>query len=125
MVEEGRTGVFNATGPAEPLTMGAVLETCKAVSESDAVMRWAPASFLLENEVAPWSEMPLWVPESEGAGFSSIDCSKAIRDDLTFRPLTDIVRDTLEWAKTLPEDRPLRAGIQPEKEAEVLAKLAG
>ena len=105
--------------------MGTVLDSCRAVSGSDAVLRWAPASFLLENEVAPWSEMPLWVPESEGAGFSAIDCSKAIRDGLTFRPLTDIVHDTLAWAKTMPADRELRAGIKPEKEAAVLAKLLG
>ncbi len=123
MVEEGRTGVYNATGPAEPLTMGTVLDTCKSVSGSDAVMRWATASFLLEHEVAPWTEMPLWVPESEGAGFSAIDCSKAIREGLNFRPLKEIVRDTLAWAGTLPEDRELRAGIKPEKEASVLAKL--
>jgi 2'-hydroxyisoflavone reductase len=149
MAEEGKTGVYNATGPARPLTMGEVLESCVAVAGSDdfaqsrrgaketehadeaggastngAVLHWAPEKFLLENEVAPWSEMPLWVPESEGAGFSAIDCSKAIADGLTFRPLREIVRDTLEWANTWPEDRPLRAGIAPEKEAAVLAKLA-
>ena len=123
MMEEGRIGVYNATGPAEPLTMGTVLDACKSVSGSDAVMRWAPASFLLENEVAPWSEMPLWVPESEGAGFSAINCAKAIRDGLRFWPLNEIVRDTLTWSGTLPKDRELRAGIKPEKEAAVLAKL--
>jgi len=125
MVEAGRTGVYNATGPAGPLTMGEVLDTCKSVSGSDAVLRWAPEEFLLKNEVAPWSEMPLWVPESEGAGFSAIDCSKAIADGLTFRPLPETVRDTLDWTKTWPEERPLRVGITAEKEAAVLQKLSG
>ena len=123
MVEAGQTGVYNATGPDSPLTMGEVLNACKTISGSDAVFRWAPAEFLLANEVAPWTEMPLWVPESEGAGFSAIDCSKATAAGLTFRPLADIVRDTLDWAKTLPEDHSLRAGISPEKEAATLERL--
>ena len=120
MIEQGRTGVYNATGPDTPLTMGEVLDMCRAVTGSDAVLRWAPEKFLLEAEVTPWSEMPLWVPESEGAGFSAIDCSKAISHGLTFRPLEEIVRATYEWTKTWPAERPLRAGITPEKEAATL-----
>lgn len=124
MVEEGRTGLFNATGPERPLTIGEVLETCRRVSGSDAVFRWASVEQLEKAEVAAWTEMPLWVPESEGAGFSAIDCWKAIGAGLTFRPLEDIVRDTLEWARTLPEDRALHAGLAPEKEAAALKLLA-
>ncbi|HLJ57302.1 MAG TPA: NAD-dependent epimerase/dehydratase family protein [Chthonomonadaceae bacterium] len=125
VAEDGLTGVYNATGPAGPLTMGEVLDSCIRIAESDARLRWAPPSFLAEQEVAAWSEMPLWVPDSEGAGFSAIDCSKAIRDGLTFRPVDTIVRDTLDWARAWPPDRTLRAGIAPDKEAAVLAALAG
>jgi 2'-hydroxyisoflavone reductase len=123
MAEQGRTGVYNATGPDTLLTMGEVLNTCKTITESDAVFQWAPEKFLLDAEVAPWTEMPLWVPESEGAGFSAIDCTKAIAHGLTFRPLEEITRATYEWTKSWPEDRPLRAGIAPEKEAAVLKRL--
>src|SRR5439155_931293 len=40
----------------------------------------------------------------------------------TFRPLADTARDTLAWFKSLPQDRQskLRAGLTPEREAEVL-----
>ncbi len=124
MVESGLTGVYNATGPDYPLTMGDVLEACKTVAASDAVFRWAPVPILNDAGVAAWTEMPIWVPESEGAGFSAIDCTKAIRAGLTFRPIEDTVRATLEWAATWPEDRALRAGISPEKEAAALALLS-
>jgi len=42
---------------------------------------------------------------------------------LTFRPLTETARDTLSWFKSQPQDRQskMKAGITPEREAEVLA----
>ncbi|HZL99372.1 MAG TPA: epimerase, partial [Planctomycetota bacterium] len=75
--------------------------------------------------VAPWSDLPVWVPATgDEVGFSSIDCRKAIAAGLAFRPAVDTARDTLAWWQTLPEERraKLRAGLSPEREAEVLAK---
>lgn len=123
MVEVYRTGVYNATGLAEPLTMGEMLETCKRVTQSSATFSWASEEVLAEAEVSPWSEMPLWVPASMGAGFSAIDCSRAMMDGLTFRPLEETTAATYEWACGWPEDRTLRAGLDPEKEARALALL--
>jgi len=55
--------------------------------------------------------------------FERIDISKAIQAGLTFRPLEETVRDTLEWAKMRPMDHEWRAGLTAEREAEVLAEL--
>jgi 2'-hydroxyisoflavone reductase len=123
MAETGGTGVFNATGPAEPLTMGRLLEECRTVSGSDATLNWVDEEFLLTAGAAPWSELPLWVPAREEAmaGFSAVSCAKAIAAGLTFRPLAGTIRDTLAWDATLPADRELRAGLKPEREAELLA----
>ena len=64
------------------------------------------------------------VPDNkENAGFSRVDISKATRAGLKFRPLTDTVRDTLEWARSRPADYEMRAGLQPEREAELLKRL--
>jgi 2'-hydroxyisoflavone reductase len=118
-LEAGRTGPYNVTGPPTP--MGEVLQTCRTVSGSDVRFTWVDEAFLLEHEVKPWSDLPLWVPEQEGwEGFSRVDSGKAVRDGLTFRPLTDTVRDTLEWDRSLPEDFPRPAGLPPEREAELL-----
>src|SRR5438067_2260734 len=65
MVEARGTGVYNATGPDYVLTMGEVLDTCRDVSGSGARFVWASEEFLHEAGVAPWSELPLWVPERE------------------------------------------------------------
>jgi 2'-hydroxyisoflavone reductase len=121
MAEQGVSGVFNATGPDYNLTMGAVLESCKTVSGSDSRFVWASEQFLLDAGAQPWTQLPLWVPDTEdNAGFSSIDCSKAFATGLTFRPLAETVRDTLAWDATRPADTERRNGLPPEREAELL-----
>jgi 2'-hydroxyisoflavone reductase len=124
LVEQRAFGIYNGTGPAETLTIGRMLETCKAVSGSDARLVWADAAFLEAQGVAPWSDMPTWVPPvGEYAGFSSVSVARAVAAGLTFRPLATTVRDTLDWWATLPEERRAKpgAGIDPEREAQVLA----
>ena len=124
LIEQKANGAYNATGPDYDLTLGTMLETCKQVSGSDAVFHWASVEFLNQNNVAPWSDMPVWVPDTpEEAGFSKVDVSKAIKAGLTFRPLADTVRDTIEWAKTRPADYVWRAGLKAEREAELLGLL--
>jgi 2'-hydroxyisoflavone reductase len=121
MVEAKQTGLYNATGPDYPLTMGQTLEACRAGTGSDAQLTWIGQEFLLAAEVQPWMGLPLWIPEEDdSAGFSAVNCNKAFAAGLTFRPLVDTVRETLAWAETLPADREWRAGITPEKEQEIL-----
>jgi len=68
--------------------------------------------------------MPAWIPDTEeDIGFAHVDISKAIEAGLRFRPLEETLRDTLEWAKTLPVDHEWKAGLTAEMEAEVLAAL--
>jgi nucleoside-diphosphate-sugar epimerase len=124
LIEENASGVYNATGPNYELTMGKLLEVSKQVSGSDANFKWAGVEFLNQNKVEAWSDMPAWIPDDEeGVGFARIDISKAIQAGLTFRPLEETVRDTLEWAHTLPTDHVWKAGLTAEREAEVLAAL--
>lgn len=125
MVERRAAGVYNATGVGRPYTMGELFDTCFQVSASGAQLTWVDEAFLAERRVQGWSDMPLWIPEAEGmGGFSTVDCCKAIAAGLRFRPVADTVRDTLAWDRTLPADRPLRAGITREREAELLAEYA-
>ena len=121
MVEAKQTGVYNATGPAYALTMEQMLDECKQVSRSDARLTWVEEKFLLAAGVGAWIEMPLWVPEKEDAlGFMQINCGRAIAAGMTFRPLADTIRKTLEWDATRPATTEWRAGIKPERELELL-----
>lgn len=123
VVEQRITGVFNADSPADSLTMRQCLESCRDVSRSDAQLTWVDTEFLAEQEVAAWSEMPIWVPaDGEYAGFGRISTAKAMAAGLGQRPLATTVGDTLNWWREQPAERrqELRAGIAPEKEAAVL-----
>jgi 2'-hydroxyisoflavone reductase len=125
MIERRGTGVYNANGLPDSLTMERVLEACKAVSKSDASFTWASEDFLLQEKVAAWSEMPLWLPE-EGAprlkGFMFINCEKAVGSGLSFRPLNDTIQDTLIWREKNHPNEELKAGIDPDKEQGLLRK---
>lgn len=96
MVEAGTTRVFNAKGPDYPLTLGELLDTCKAASGSDAWFTWVAEDFLLEQGVGPWMDLPLWLPASMNA-ITTAHSDKAYAAGLTFRPIADTVRDTLAW----------------------------
>jgi 2'-hydroxyisoflavone reductase len=122
---EARTfGVFNATGPGRPLTMGAMVAGVADAVGGGAKPVWAPRSFLDANKVSPWSDLPVWVPgQGETAGFHRRDIGRALKAGLTFRPLSATASDTLAWFRTLPADRQakMRAGLSAEREAQLLA----
>ncbi len=120
--EAGLHGAYNATGPASPLTMQALLETCRDATGSDATFTWVNEQFLLSAGVKPRMELPVWMPGAPDAG--TADCRKALCDGLEFRPLVETVQDTLAWDRSRPESAPRRAGLAPEREAEVLAAWA-
>jgi 2'-hydroxyisoflavone reductase len=121
MVENRETGIYNATGPAKPLSIGEMLSQIKGALNSDAKFTWVPADFLAQNKVEAWSDMPVWTGEESGMARTNI--TRALAKGLTFRPLAETARDTLAWFKSQPQDRQskLRAGLTPAREAELLA----
>jgi 2'-hydroxyisoflavone reductase len=122
MVEGRETGAYHATGPEVPLSMGEILETCRAVSGSDAAFTWVNERFLLDAGVEPWSELPLWLPEAEAGGAMQADVSRAVRHGLTFRHLAETARDTHAWDVSRPQADPLKAGLDGAREAGLLAR---
>jgi 2'-hydroxyisoflavone reductase len=124
MVEDGHVGIYNATGPKHKLTWTAFVYGCKAVTSSDAHFTWVDEPFLLEQQVGPWMELPLWIPTEGRADSNRVNSDKAIAVGLTFRPTAVTAKDTLDWFKQKwPEGRRFRggAGLKPDKEKTVLA----
>jgi len=114
---EGPGGVFNATGPAEPLTFADLLERARAAIGSDANVVWIDEQTLLDAEVQAWTELPLWLPGDDYAGMARADTRRALAAGLTFRSLEQTVVDTLAWDSTVDGDRPT---LSREKERTVL-----
>lgn len=118
MAEGRRAGVFNVTGPSEPLTSEELLDACVDATSSDARLVWVGEGFLVDRGVQPWSELPLWLAPSRNpgdAGFLGMDVSRALAAGLRFRPLGETIRDTLAGAEPTTE-----AGLAPERESELL-----
>lgn len=124
MAEQKAVGVYNADGPGHPLTMRGFLEACNDVAGNLADLVWVDENFILQEGVAPWSELPLWVlgSDPENAGFSWVDFGKATAAGLSHRPVVEIIRDTLAWLKTRPADVRWRAGLDRLKEASLLER---
>jgi 2'-hydroxyisoflavone reductase len=128
-VAENRTlGIFNATGPAKPLTFAEMLYGIKAVTTAGAQFLWVTDAFLAEQRIEPWTHMPVWTPDSTGdVGASRRNISRALAAGLTFRPLAVTAKDTLDWNATRSAQElqiqadARRAGITAAREAEVLA----
>lgn len=127
LVEAEASGIYNAVGPEAPINMAGLLYGVRAATSADVRITWVPAELLREHEVGAWMEMPVWVyPSPATAGFSAFDGSKAVAAGLTFLPLAETARDTLEWWKARPaEEQALRTGLAPEKEAGILADWHG
>lgn len=124
MAETKTTGIFNATGPATPLTIGGMLDGIESALGSDATFTWVPASFLEEHEVRGWSHLPVWVPpQDDNAGFARVGIRRALDAGLTFRPLAETAAATLAWVQSQPEERRaelLGASLTAEREQELL-----
>ena len=129
--EERVTGAYNAIGPAAPLSMEELLETCRRETGSDAELHWVDAERLQERGVEEWSTLPLWLVDPGHSGVVKADNSRAIAAGLTFRPLAETVRDTLDWIGTGDPtfvqssfvERPL-PGLNPELEAELIGTVS-
>ena len=130
LVEHDQAGVFNATGPVggAALDWPGLVDACVAAV---AARGGAPArpvevgeTFLATEGVAPWSELPLWLPSTDAghAGFMQIDTSRAQAAGLRTRPLADTVGAVLDEAPPAPDD-PRRSGkLTREREAGLLAR---
>jgi len=129
-VEERRMGAYNIVSPPGMFTMGALiaesLRAARTLSDPEPPPRpvWVDPSFLAEHKVEGWSDMPVWIaPRGDDAAFALTSADRAIKAGLVISPLRKTVRDTLEWHLKRPEAErtKLKAGIQPQREKEVLA----
>jgi 2'-hydroxyisoflavone reductase len=122
MVEQGAVGSFNAVGPKSKLGLGKMLDVIKKTTDSDARFTWVDDKFLASEKII--DEIPIWTsPHGPEIAYSTVNINKALSHGLTFRPLSDTTKATLEWFRKQTPARQLRmrAGIRAAREAEVLA----
>lgn len=128
--ERNHTGVYNLVSNVNGFKFGELTDACIASANKRAKPParpravFVPADFLEAQKVAPWSEMPVWLPaKGDEAAFAGTSNQAALSRGLKITPLKKTVDDTLAWHLTRPteEREQLKAGIAADKEAEVLA----
>jgi 2'-hydroxyisoflavone reductase len=113
LARQGKTGTYNALGPPTP--MGQVLEQV-AISQR---LSWLPAAYLLEQQVAPWKDLPAWLPpEGESRGFTQFNPGKALDAGLRLRSAAESAQDILNWRRQ--QGTPLAAGLTHERERQLI-----
>jgi 2'-hydroxyisoflavone reductase len=118
MIERQETGIYNATGPASPLSFEGLLTECAQFGNNAVSLTWVTEDFLIEHEVQDWTELPLWLSSKRNRpGFWHIDARKAIKAGLTFRPLTQTISAILDWEE---QHRTAQVGVDRKKEQTLL-----
>jgi 2'-hydroxyisoflavone reductase len=131
-VEKRVAGKYNLVNKPGSLSIGRLIETSKRVTGANPTVTWAPVEFLqaqglIAGELVSAPQLPIWDPPVGDAGnIGLIRCDRAVAKGLRFRSMEQTIRDTLEWQKTRPaENQVLKAGLKPEREAELLKLLHG
>jgi 2'-hydroxyisoflavone reductase len=119
LLEGGASATFDVVSPAGMLTFAGVVDACREASGVGSQTVWVSEEFLLERNVEPWTEIPLWTPGHDHTGFQRSDTARAVAAGLRVRPIVDTAADTLRWVGE--GDAPRGDALTPEREAELLA----
>lgn len=124
LLESETHGVFNATGPASPMTMQEFVHGMRAATSSEPTWTWIEDyDFLIEHEIT--YAIPWVLPVGDNLGSQRISNARAKAAGLAFRPIALTAMETLEWYYSDAVTDEQRANppmaITPEREAEVLA----
>lgn len=121
MVEQGSAGIFNAVGPALPITMERLLEECKFATGANAELIWVPVEQLIAGGAGEQVNVPLWIPNRADWSLFHIDALKAISAKLTLRPLSNTIQDIQAWVEQMDPPFQSKVGIDEELEMVLMA----
>ena len=121
---QGTPGTLHGIGPSG--SMDHFLQACQQASGSAAERVWCDDAILLDAKVAPWTGLPLWLPEADPdfGGMLLGSGQRAVDAGLRTRPWVQTARDTLAWARAAGAAAQSTAALAPEAEAEILATVA-
>ena len=124
-VEQRIPGRYNLCNPPGAVTMGDVLETSKRVTKANTTFRWASRSFLEATSCSRAARCRSGHRLRREAGAALVSSARAVAKGCAFA-IWKRRSDTVAWHEQRPaeQQQKLRAGLTPEREAELLKKLA-
>ncbi len=116
-----RPGVLHGVGPSA--SMADLLQACEQACGNAAELVWCDDAALLDAKVAPWSGLPLWIPEADPdfGGMLLASGQRALNAGLHTRPWLDTARDTLAWSCQAGASAHSASALTPEAEGKILA----
>jgi len=123
LAEQNRAGVFNAAGPASPVTKEQVLWGLRALTDQPVRFHWPDSALLAELGVS----LPLSAPPIASRPPSFHFANEASQQaGLHYRALSDTAAATLEWWRSQPAEERANPRGWPtaEQERAVLERLA-
>lgn len=126
-IDQHITGPINATATPGSMTLETVLNDINTTTGSHTELTWVDEDFLVENDVKPWSDLPLWLPPEtvpSHAGYLQRSNGKAIELGLELRPLADTIAAINAGLRIggEPVAAQSQSGLDVAKESELLAK---
>jgi len=128
-VEKQLVGAYNCVGPTKgTLDWRTFLESAKEHLASGSEIVWSSQDQLREQQVYPWSGLPLWAPTSDDY-FMEISNAKALAAGFTYSPIEKTIGDCLAWHNKQGDPNLLfgkgaePVGLERTRELEVIANL--
>jgi 2'-hydroxyisoflavone reductase len=125
--EAGLGGPYDTVSRPGHTTMGELLSVARDATGGQASLVWAEPSVIESHGIEAWTELPIWLPpEGEAAGLHSGNTEKVHAAGLVCRPIGSTVADTWSWLVDAGDPEAVtsgRVGLDPAKEAKVLAAL--
>ena len=117
-------GTIHGIGPSG--SMASLLQACQQATGQAAELVWCGDQELVDAKVAPWTGLPLWIPESDAdfGGMLMASGQRAVDAGLGTRPWLDTARDSLAWARGAGAAAQSTAALSAEAESDFLAASA-
>lgn len=124
-LEKRIVGTYNTVTPPGAFTMGELLADSVAATDAETTPVWVSSEFVRANGLVEGADLPIWSsPGGEESKAALVSGERAFAKGLKNRPTRETARDTIRWWREQPAERTasLRAGLSPDREAELLAK---
>lgn len=116
--EANEKGTFNCAAPASSCTFSEMIQLVHSALESKTELIPISKETLLQNDVKPWADLPLWIPDQDMASVKD----KSIQHGLTYTDLGEVARRIANHRSEIG-DFSLKTGLSHSAEAELLRRF--
>lgn len=123
LTEKKQSGIYNAIGPKEKLTLADLLVRLQKHFNSDSQFTKVSKEFIDENEISV-TGFPMLFSFKDTAhyNFMEIDTRPSITQGLTHRTVEETIQASYEYIKSQPDTYEFKCGLSNDQQTELLKK---